>query len=56
MGCKYLLHFFDHQADNKSYVIWALTAGILIKAATVVYQRPPAFEVRWPPFWSRNIL
>ncbi|KAL0328885.1 UNVERIFIED_CONTAM: Nudix hydrolase 15, mitochondrial [Sesamum calycinum] len=40
MGYKYLLHFFDHQDENKSYVIWALTAGILIKAASVVYQQP----------------
>ncbi|KAL0407408.1 UNVERIFIED_CONTAM: Nudix hydrolase 15, mitochondrial [Sesamum latifolium] len=53
MGCKYLLHFFDHQDKNKSYVIWALTAGILIKAASVVYQQPPAFEERRPTFWNR---
>ncbi|KAG6387125.1 hypothetical protein SASPL_152310 [Salvia splendens] len=30
---------FDHQIDNEMYVIWALTAGILIKVASVVYQR-----------------
>ncbi|KAI3466718.1 hypothetical protein Pfo_023381 [Paulownia fortunei] len=54
MGYKYLLHFFDHKAEDKSYVIWALTAGILIKAASVVYQRPPAFEERRPEFWNRN--
>ncbi|XP_012830325.1 PREDICTED: nudix hydrolase 15, mitochondrial isoform X2 [Erythranthe guttata] len=54
MGCKYLLHFFDHKARNESYVIWALTAGILIKAASVVYQLPPAFETRMPPFWNRK--
>ncbi|KAL8045781.1 hypothetical protein ABFX02_08G136600 [Erythranthe guttata] len=54
MGYKYLLHFFDHKARNESYVIWALTAGILIKAASVVYQLPPAFETRMPPFWNRK--
>ncbi|KAL0321275.1 UNVERIFIED_CONTAM: Nudix hydrolase 15, mitochondrial [Sesamum radiatum] len=54
MGYKYLLHFFDHQDENKSYVIWALTAGILIKAASVVYQRPPAFQERRPTFWNRS--
>ncbi|KAL0300687.1 UNVERIFIED_CONTAM: Nudix hydrolase 22, chloroplastic [Sesamum radiatum] len=54
MGYKYLLHFFDHQDENKSYVIWALTAGILIKAASVVYQQPPAFEERRPTFWNRS--
>ncbi|KAG8385477.1 hypothetical protein BUALT_Bualt03G0049400 [Buddleja alternifolia] len=54
MGYKYLLHFFDYQAENKSYVIWALTAAILIKTASVVYQRPPAFQERRPKFWSRS--
>ncbi|XP_051135195.1 nudix hydrolase 15, mitochondrial-like [Andrographis paniculata] len=54
MGYKYLLHFFDHQAENTSYIIWALTAAILIKAASVVYQRSPAFEECFPEFWSRR--
>ncbi|KAL2473671.1 Nudix hydrolase 15 [Forsythia ovata] len=54
MGNKYLLHFFDYQADNETYVIWALTAGILIKAASIVYHRPPAFEESRPKFWSRS--
>ncbi|KAH6775226.1 nudix hydrolase-like protein 15 [Perilla frutescens var. hirtella] len=53
-GYKYLLHFFDHQVENELYVIWALTAGILIKFASVVYQRPPAFEEHRPVFWSRS--
>ncbi|KZV58738.1 hypothetical protein F511_11233 [Dorcoceras hygrometricum] len=52
MGYKYLLHFFDHQWDKESYVIWALTAGILIKAASIVYQKPAAFEERRPKFWN----
>lgn len=51
-GFKYLLHFFDHQVENELYVIWALTAGILIKFASIVYQQPPAFEERRPAFWS----
>ncbi|KAL8507075.1 hypothetical protein ACS0TY_017818 [Phlomoides rotata] len=54
MGDKYLLHFFDHRVENESYMIWALTAGILIKTASVVYRQAPAFEVRWPPFWNRD--
>ncbi|CAI9760166.1 unnamed protein product [Fraxinus pennsylvanica] len=54
MGNKYLLHFFDHEVDNETYVIWALTAAILIKAASVVYDRPPAFEEHRPKFWSRS--
>lgn len=51
-GNIYLRHFFDHQIENETYVIWALTAGVLIKAASVIYQRLPAFEERRPPFWS----
>ncbi|XP_065877698.1 nudix hydrolase 15, mitochondrial-like isoform X1 [Euphorbia lathyris] len=52
MGHKYLLHFFDYESGTRSYVIWALTAGILIKAASIVYQRPPAFSEQRPPFWA----
>ncbi|KAL5576606.1 hypothetical protein UlMin_018305 [Ulmus minor] len=52
MGDKYVLQFFDYEADNKKFVIWAITAGILIKAASEVYQRPPAFLERRPKFWS----
>ncbi|MCD7453490.1 hypothetical protein HAX54_021114 [Datura stramonium] len=54
MGDEYVLHFFDHETENEKYIIWALTAGILIKAASVVYQRPPDFEERRPRFWSRS--
>ncbi|KAL5772290.1 hypothetical protein ACOSQ2_012214 [Xanthoceras sorbifolium] len=53
MGYKYLLHFFDYEAEGKKYVIWALTAGILINVASVVYQRSPAFPERSPKFWNR---
>lgn len=53
MGDKYLLHYFEHEAGHNKYVIWALTAGILIKAASIVYQRPPAFLVREPKFWQK---
>lgn len=47
-----MLQFFDYEADDKKFVIWALTAGILIAAASVVYQRPPAFPELRPKFWS----
>ncbi|XWS12556.1 hypothetical protein CRYUN_Cryun37aG0099700 [Craigia yunnanensis] len=50
MGEKYLLHFFDYEIENKKYLIWGLTAGILIRAASVVYQRPPAFLEQNPKF------
>ena len=50
MGDKYLLHFFDYETGNKKYVIWGLTAGVLIRAASVIYQRPPAFQEQNPKF------
>ncbi|KAL3522419.1 hypothetical protein ACH5RR_015253 [Cinchona calisaya] len=56
MGEKYALHFFDHESENKKFVIWALTAGILIRVASIVYQRPPAFDERRPNFWNRSGL
>ncbi|XP_068325227.1 nudix hydrolase 15, mitochondrial-like [Pyrus communis] len=55
MGDKYLLHYFDFESDDgKEYVIWALTAGVLIRAASTVYERPPAFLERRPKFWVRG--
>ncbi|CAL5213261.1 unnamed protein product [Lathyrus oleraceus] len=51
MGEKYLIHFFDYDdIEHKKYLIWGLTAGILIRAASVVYQRPPAFIEQNPKF------
>ncbi|KAI4374145.1 hypothetical protein MLD38_012174 [Melastoma candidum] len=51
LGEKYLLHYFDYETDDKKFVIWALTAGILIEAATVIFQRQPSFDERRPKFW-----
>ncbi|XP_002522533.2 nudix hydrolase 15, mitochondrial [Ricinus communis] len=50
MGEKYLVHFFDYETEKKKYLIWGLTAGILIRAASVVFQRPPAFVEQNPKF------
>ncbi|XP_058730781.1 nudix hydrolase 15, mitochondrial-like [Vicia villosa] len=51
MGEKYLIHFFDYDdIEQKKYLIWGLTAGILIRAASVVYQRPPVFIEQNPKF------
>ncbi|XP_051129070.1 nudix hydrolase 15, mitochondrial-like isoform X2 [Andrographis paniculata] len=54
MGYKFTVQLFDYQTKNTTYVIWALTAAILIKTASVVFQRPPAFEERAPVFWGRS--
>ncbi|KAM7263904.1 hypothetical protein ACFE04_001587 [Oxalis oulophora] len=50
METKYLIHFFDYKTEKKEYLIWGLTAGILIRAASVVYERPPAFLEQNPIF------
>ncbi|GAB4827047.1 Nudix hydrolase 15, mitochondrial [Ancistrocladus abbreviatus] len=53
-GQKYSLHFFDYEAENKKLVIYGFTAGVLIKAATIVYQRSPAFIEGMPEFWIKS--
>ncbi|KAM0064148.1 putative NUDIX hydrolase domain-containing protein [Helianthus debilis subsp. tardiflorus] len=60
MGEEYLVHYFDYETPaaaaaaagggNKKYLIWGLTAGILIRAASLVYQRPPDFLEQAPKF------
>ncbi|KAA8519699.1 hypothetical protein F0562_013856 [Nyssa sinensis] len=50
MGEKYLIHYFDYETNNNKYVIWGLTAGILIRAASVVYRTSPAFLEQNPKF------
>ncbi|KAI4365158.1 hypothetical protein MLD38_021172 [Melastoma candidum] len=54
LGDKYLIHYFDYVVGNKKYLIWGLTAGILIRAASVVYQRPPAFLEQNPKFKNKD--
>ncbi|ESR62701.1 hypothetical protein CICLE_v10016225mg [Citrus x clementina] len=56
MGEKFLLHFFDYEYENKKYLIWGLTAGILIRAASVVYQKPPAFIEQNPKFKFPTVI
>lgn len=52
MGEKHFVHYFQYKVDNKKYVIWAITAAILIRAASVLYQRPPAFLELRPKIWG----
>ncbi|CAM8985867.1 unnamed protein product [Rhodiola kirilowii] len=61
LGNKYLVHFFDYEAEEKKFVIWGLTAGILIRAASVVYQRPPEFveqtrDFKIPKFVNKETM
>ncbi|KAI3676767.1 hypothetical protein L1987_86380 [Smallanthus sonchifolius] len=48
MGNRLLIHYFNYETGGKKFMIWGLTAGILIRAASVVYQRPPAFLEQIP--------
>ncbi|PON99101.1 Dihydroneopterin triphosphate diphosphatase [Trema orientale] len=50
LGHKYIIHFFDYETEKEKYVIWGFTAGILIRAASVVYQRPSPFLEQNPAF------
>ncbi|CAH8380900.1 unnamed protein product [Eruca vesicaria subsp. sativa] len=54
-GERYLLHYFDYYTKDKErkFVIWALTAGILIRVASIVYQRSPEFQELKPSFWKQ---
>ncbi|KAG0462532.1 hypothetical protein HPP92_021008 [Vanilla planifolia] len=50
MGENYLLHYFTYESNGKEFLIWGLTASILIHAASVVYQQQPSFPERKPRF------
>ncbi|PKA64436.1 Nudix hydrolase 15, mitochondrial [Apostasia shenzhenica] len=50
MGAKYLIHFFDYIVEDRKYLIWGMTASILINAASIVYQRPPSFPEQYRKF------
>ncbi|KAI0522593.1 hypothetical protein KFK09_004976 [Dendrobium nobile] len=50
MRAKYLIHFFDYKTDDQKYLIWGMTASILINTASVVYQRPPSFAEQYRKF------
>lgn len=50
MGVKYLVHYFDYETETNKFLIWGLTASILIRAASIVYQKPPSFLEQDPKF------
>ncbi|GLJ48710.1 hypothetical protein SUGI_1027290 [Cryptomeria japonica] len=50
MGFNYTVDYFDYETENKKFLIWGLTAGILIRAASIVYQQRPAFTATMPDF------
>nr|CAB3482814.1 unnamed protein product [Digitaria exilis] len=50
MGQAFTIHHFNYEKGNEKYIIWGLTAGILIHAASVVYERPPDFAEKRAKF------
>lgn len=53
MGIDIPVQFFDYEANGKKFVIWGLTAHILTRAASVIFQRQPSFiELPRPKYAS----
>ncbi|XP_031377476.1 nudix hydrolase 15, mitochondrial-like [Punica granatum] len=49
-GWKYILHAFDFQSNGELFHVCGLTARILIRVASIVYQRSPSFNMQAPDF------
>lgn len=48
---KYVCHIFEYETSKKGvFQIGGLTASILIRAASVIYQEPPSFSEYLPDF------
>lgn len=56
LGNNWLVHYFNYETENNKYLIWGLTAGILIKAASVVFQRPPDFVEQYRIFKFPGVI
>ncbi|GBF92352.1 hypothetical protein Rsub_05554 [Raphidocelis subcapitata] len=44
-GIRYRIHSFDHRRGPDHFIVWGLTASMLIRVAELGFGRPPAFEV-----------
>ncbi|XP_039016209.1 nudix hydrolase 15, mitochondrial-like [Hibiscus syriacus] len=44
MGQNIIIHYFEYEIENAKYLIWAFTAAVLTKVASVVYERLPDFS------------
>ncbi|KAK3000113.1 hypothetical protein RJ639_023794 [Escallonia herrerae] len=49
-GWKYMSHLFDFESEQGDFLIGGLTASILIRAASIVYQQLPSFFADLPDF------
>eukprot|EP00252_Welwitschia_mirabilis_P025677 TRINITY_DN8138_c0_g1_i1.p1 TRINITY_DN8138_c0_g1~~TRINITY_DN8138_c0_g1_i1.p1 ORF type:complete len:301 (+),score=63.08 TRINITY_DN8138_c0_g1_i1:71-973(+) len=50
MNVKYTVHYFDYYANKRKFLIWGLTASILVRAASIIYQRSPPFPEIVPDY------
>lgn len=51
LGVKYRVHFFDHATEGgENFLVWGLTASILIRTASIIYGRKPEFVEFAPDF------
>ncbi|CAN6444230.1 unnamed protein product [Victoria cruziana] len=50
LSLKSLVHFFDFQCEKGMFLITGMTAQILIRTASIVFQRPPDFVDQTPEF------
>lgn len=51
LGVKYRVHFFDYTTDDgDKFLVWGLTASMLIRTASIIYQRKPDFLEFAPDF------
>eukprot|EP00897_Mesotaenium_endlicherianum_P003523 jgi/Mesen1/3199/ME000185S02343 len=44
LGIPYRVHFFHYHSGTSHFKVWGLTASILVRAASVVYDEEPAFK------------
>ncbi|KAL8039089.1 hypothetical protein ABFS82_10G012400 [Erythranthe guttata] len=49
-GRKYACHIFELETEQGNFVVGGLTASILIQAASIIYQRPPSFNLNLHDF------
>eukprot|EP00887_Chlorella_sp_A99_P000651 scaffold5.g651.t1 len=42
-GIPYRVHYWDYSSGGKQFLIWGLTAGMLVVVAEKAFGRPPAF-------------
>lgn len=50
MDWKFVIHLFEFKSEEENFIICGLTARILIRVASIIYQRTPPFQEHFPDF------